>query len=284
MATKERIEWGADEEEEYSTEPGSIYTKIEDDGTKIVTEYKLNDDGKKVKVTRKIRMVLVKTQANHAVAERKKLPKFGQVRGFPAGPDSNSTSVGEPVTLKLTTTGKLDDKKEEVSLKAGLAAAKIMCRICKGDHWTTKCPFKDSIGDLSQLGTGGTQAPAADTGAEESKGASSSGKYVPPSKRLGSTAVADLPAGTRASRGMDDGTFTIRITNLSEDVTEQDVRDLVSRFGPTHRIFVARDKETNICKGFAFISYYDKDKAQKAMDQLNGYGYDNLILRVEWAK
>ena len=26
----------------------------------------------------------------------------------------------------------------------------VSCRICKGDHWTTKCPFKDSVkvGDL----------------------------------------------------------------------------------------------------------------------------------------
>lgn len=21
----------------------------------------------------------------------------------------------------------------------------VSCRICKGDHWTTKCPFKDSV-------------------------------------------------------------------------------------------------------------------------------------------
>ena len=32
------------------------------------------------------------------------------------------------------------------------------------------------------------------------------------------------------------------------------------------------------------MSFYSKDDAERAMNQLNGYGYDNLILRVEWAK
>ena len=22
----------------------------------------------------------------------------------------------------------------------------VQCRICKGDHWTTKCPYKDTLG------------------------------------------------------------------------------------------------------------------------------------------
>ena len=39
-----------------------------------------------------------------------------------------------------------------------------------------------------------------------------------------------------------------------------------------------------IGKGFAFISYYNRDDAQRAMDNLNGYGYDHLILRVEFSK
>jgi translation initiation factor 3 subunit G len=38
-------------------------------------------------------------------------------------------------------------------MKASLAKAKIMCRICKGDHWTTKCPFKDSHVPLADLDT-----------------------------------------------------------------------------------------------------------------------------------
>ena len=32
-----------------------------------------------------------------------------------------------------------------------LQGAKIVkCRVCKGDHWTTKCPYKDSLQPLQQ--------------------------------------------------------------------------------------------------------------------------------------
>ena len=24
----------------------------------------------------------------------------------------------------------------------------VSCRICKGDHWTTKCPYKDTLGPI----------------------------------------------------------------------------------------------------------------------------------------
>jgi translation initiation factor 3 subunit G len=36
--------------------------------------------------------------------------------------------------------------------KAALIGKKILCRICKGDHFTTKCPFKDIHQPLDELG------------------------------------------------------------------------------------------------------------------------------------
>lgn len=39
-------------------------------GITTIVEYRLNDEGKKVKVTRKIKRTLVKTTVNHVVAER----------------------------------------------------------------------------------------------------------------------------------------------------------------------------------------------------------------------
>jgi RNA recognition motif-containing protein len=77
---------------------------------------------------------------------------------------------------------------------------------------------------------------------------------------------------------------TIRVTNLSEDTTEGDIHDLFRRFGNISRVYLARDRDTNVCKGFAFVSFGVRDDAAKALQAINGYGYDNLILRVEWAK
>lgn len=34
--------------------------------------------------------------------------------------------------------------------KAALARTKIACRICKGDHFTSKCPFRDTHQSLAE--------------------------------------------------------------------------------------------------------------------------------------
>ncbi len=82
----------------------------------------------------------------------------------------------------------------------------------------------------------------------------------------------------------DEDTAAIRVSNLSENTQEGDLQELFKPFGHIARIFLAKDKITGQCKGFAFINYYKKDDAAKAIATLNGFGYDHLILNVEWAK
>ncbi|KAF9604453.1 hypothetical protein IFM89_006735, partial [Coptis chinensis] len=41
--------------------------------------------------------------------------------------------------------------------------------------------------------------------------------------------------------------------------------------------------KTGMSKGFGFVNFVHKGDTEKAIAKLNGYGYDNLILRVEWA-
>ena len=89
------------------------------------------------------------------------------------------------------------------------------------------------------------------------------------------------PSGRRSAT---EDTATVRVTNLSEDTEEADLQALFRRFGAISRIFLSRDKETGLCKGFAFVNYYSKEDGQKAIDTMHGYGFDNLILNVEWAK
>ena len=76
---------------------------------------------------------------------------------------------------------------------------------------------------------------------------------------------------------------TLRVTNLSEDADENEVRDLFSNYGNVNRCFLVKDRETGRSKGFAFISFYERAHAEKAMKELHGYGYENLILRIDWA-
>ena len=82
----------------------------------------------------------------------------------------------------------------------------------------------------------------------------------------------------------DEDTAAIRVSNLSESTQEADLQELFKPFGHIARIYLSKDKQTGQCKGFAFVHYYKKDDAAKAIATLNGYGYDYLILNVEWAK
>ena len=40
-----------------------------------------------------------------------------------------------------------DDKQDEEKLikDAVSTLRKVQCRLCKGEHWTTKCPYKDNL-------------------------------------------------------------------------------------------------------------------------------------------
>jgi len=62
-----------------------------------------------------------------------------------------------------------------------------------------------------------------------------------------------------------------------------DLQDLFGTVGRFFRTYLAKD-ENGMSSGFAFITYYTREDAQKAIDKLNGRGYDNLILHVDVAK
>ena len=98
------------------------------------------------------------------------------------------------------------------------------------------------------------------------EGDASGGKYVPPSRRGVPGAQPSTSGGPGGGRDQDQS-LTIRIYNLSEDVTDADVRDLVSRFGPVARVFVAKNRDTGLCKGFAFVTYYDRQTCQVRLSQ-----------------
>lgn len=272
------------------------------DGITTVVEYKINEQGKRVKVTRKIKRTLVKSTVNHVVADRmNNWAKFGLEKGKKAGPDTATTTVGENIRLRLTPGGARnkegDDKDggagteedEQAKIKAQLATKKITCRLCQGDHYTTRCPYKDTLGSV--LGGGdpdappGTDDPAAGLGpnATASDIRAAGGKYVPPSMREGARRG---PGESMTMRGNRDDLPTLRVTNLSEDTTEDDLWDLFSRAtagARIQRIYVGKDQETGLCKGFAFVSFEDRAVAERAMKKINGLPYDHLILNCTWS-
>ncbi|KFG59547.1 translation initiation factor 3 subunit, partial [Toxoplasma gondii RUB] len=102
------------------------------------------------------------------------------------------------------------------------------------------------------------------------------GKYIPRARREGET-LKDVENRRREE-------CTIRVTNLSEDVKDEDLTELFGKIGKIDRIYLAKHKEKKCSKGFAFITYQRREDAVRAIRQLNRHGYDNLLLNVEWAK
>ncbi|TIB71192.1 translation initiation factor 3, RNA-binding subunit [Wallemia mellicola] len=215
------------------------------------------------------------------LADRKTWPKFGLEKGKPAGPDRATTTVGENVVLKLSAgnDSAVEEPSEEQLMKERLKSKKIVCRLCKGDHFTTKCPYKSTLGDLDSA-QDSTQTPdESNANQGTAAAATSTGKYIPPSQRAGARASGAGPGGP--SR---DEYPTLRVTNVSEDTHEDDLRELFRRFGRVQRVFIGRDRETRASKGFAFVSFELRSDAEKALEKVNGMGYDNLILSVQWSQ
>jgi translation initiation factor 3 subunit G len=99
---------------------------------------------------------------------------------------------------------------------------------------------------------------------------------VPPSLR-------GRVAGAGGDNTRDDSA-TLCVTNVSLDTREDDLKELFRSFGPVSRVYLAMDRETFQSRGFAFVSFVYREDAEKALNKLQGYGYDHLILKLEWAK
>lgn len=105
------------------------------------------------------------------------------------------------------------------------------------------------------------------------------GKWAPPSLRARAAGGGEGPDGGMKRRDEN----SVRVSNLSEETTEEDLHELFGAFGIVQRVFLAKDRETGESRGFAFVNFIHRDDAQRAINRLDGHGYDNLILKVEWA-
>ncbi|KAH8590434.1 eIF-3 RNA-binding subunit [Bisporella sp. PMI_857] len=286
-----RADW-ADDEDLDDTVAGTSglppnTTTTNKDGTKTIITYAYNDEGKKVKTTRRIRFTTVREVVNPRVAERKQWSKFGLSAKDGAGPAADTTSVGENIIFRPSTNWRKDAKEEKTeagAMKDKLKDKKVKCRICNGEHFTARCPFKDTMAPVGEEGAAADVAAGIGDATEGAGGLGAvKGSYVPPHMRNGGGASSggDRMGGGKFER---DDLATLRVTNVSEMAEEQELRDMFERFGRVTRVFLAKDRETGLAKGFAFISFQERSDASKACEKMDGYGFKHLILRVEFAK
>jgi hypothetical protein len=217
------------------------------DGNKHVTIYRKGAEGIIYKHTKIYRLETHKIKVPKKVAERKTWEKFGVSKGLPSGPDTASTNrVFDEVFFEFTNNKKIgDDSDDNMGMFGSNSKNVVTCKYCSGNHWSIKCKNKpDKIKDKKDL--------------------PSNGKYVPKFKRDG-------------EKPIDKNRNTIRISNISDNADEQDLRELFVNYGRITRLYYNQS-------GFAFLTYSDINSCEKAIESVNGHPYDYLILRVEMAE
>ena len=64
------------------------------------------------------------------------------------------------------------------------------------------------------------------------------------------------------------------IGNLSYNVRESDLRDVMEEFGTVDSVKLIIDRDTRRSKGFAFVEMPEDSEAQNAIRDLNGATYE----------
>ena len=74
------------------------------------------------------------------------------------------------------------------------------------------------------------------------------------------------------------------IGNLSYNVRESDLRDVMEEFGTVDSVKLIIDRDTRRSKGFAFVEMPEDSEAQNAIRDLNGATYEGRQMVVKEIK
>lgn len=272
--------------------PPTHKSRIDTKGQQIVTSYRPHpaNPNQLWKTVTKLKVTTERRKESKSIAIRSQWKKFGDSLHDGDKDGTQRSTIQSKDEVFLEDPNADTDLQEEDATKAiagNLNAfwAKQQRRqlerkydVTGGEGGPAGAAAAGGGGGWTQVGAGGAAASGGPGGAGPA-----SGKYIPPAARAGlSGPGGGGPSAFKPERR--DDLNTIRVTNISENTTEADLQELFQRFGRISRVYLAKDKETLVSRGFAFVSFVNKDDAARAMDALQGYGYDHLILKLEWAR
>jgi translation initiation factor 3 subunit G len=263
---------GAWADDEPLTSATGAFEDIDAQGNKVITTI-IEKNGKQYKQKRTVKKRTRTRVVNKRAEERKRnwVP-FGKA----IENDSGVTVLQEEIKFDIRGLG--PDAHEKIREIEG-----DITRMLIGDgKWMRKGARTGGLAAADMMNDGGPSTPMG-MGGDDKPGRSGNapGVYVAPGRGKGGEAGPGGPGG-RDRYG--DEAYTLRVTNLSESVTEDNLKTLFNRFGSLQRVFLVKDKTTKVSKGFAFVSYLHRTDAEKAMSKVHGMGHDHLILQVEWAR
>jgi len=76
--------------------------------------------------------------------------------------------------------------------------------------------------------------------------------------------------------------YCLFIYNLPPDTTNESLRELFSRFGTITNVKATIDYISGNCRGFGFVNFAERDQADKAIKDMNGYVLKNRPLKVSY--
>ena len=232
---------------------GEIYTI---GNKKFVVSYFKDSENNLVKSTKEYDLIKTKTKLPKSVVERRKWTKFGVSKELPEGPDKASTNiVYDEVFFEFNKSNIIKDDTDESESLTNISKKQLKCRHCGGAHWSMKCTNKDMIDTLKK-----------DSIEEEEK--NKTGKYIPKFKRDG----LDTDPSKKRKREN-----TIKISNISQNSTNEDIRELFKDFGRIQNLYY------NNQNGFAYLTFNTMGACEDAVKIVNKHPYDYLILSVEIA-
>ncbi|EFA79948.1 RNA-binding region RNP-1 domain-containing protein [Heterostelium album PN500] len=214
---------------------------------KVIEIFVKNDKGEDVKIIKTFREYQVPVKRNKRVDERRKWEKFGDCAGTNG---MSNTSSGEEVFLTLSRNTVSEEEKKDV----------IVCRNCKRNHFTSKCPYYEAI-KMTQMSM---NKPEKEEKVQENK-------YVLPSQRGGYSPASPIEVPS------------LIVSNLSENANEKDLRELFGRFGMVQKVNVPKQNDGKP-RGFAYVTYADLKSTEEAIKHLDGHRYDYLVLSVSIAQ
>ena len=78
--------------------------------------------------------------------------------------------------------------------------------------------------------------------------------------------------------------MNLYISNLSYNISDEDLRLLFADYGEITSAKVIMDRETGRSRGFGFVELSDDELAKKAIEELNLASYDGKVINITEAR
>lgn len=267
--------------------PATEETEPDADGIKTVTKYFRRPDGVVQKHVSRVRVVRKTVRVSAAaLAREKRMKRFGKA----VGENSANTTSFDHNLVKLRRPGDEDDRDKDVDelvakLKGGMvgkrgaaaaaaaggssssSSASSSSAAAANSSWARRMEQSEAEGYM-----GAVQAAAAD---------SNSQRFVPSAVRN-----ARAAGGDASSSSAYEETPALKISNLADTTTSEDLEEVFGEFGKISRANVVINPETFESRGYGFVNFVRREDAQRAMDELTERkaSIGGLVMSIEWSR